>query len=102
MSLNFSIQLKTTRVVTTEQQHIDSVSVTGNVIGFVCINKDDNNSATAFNATGSISEEHCPVCALRTVFAWHTGFTKEEVEVSSDENPASLILSAILSSATKN
>nr|WP_310616961.1 hypothetical protein [Pantoea cypripedii] len=102
MSLNFSIPLKTKCVVTTEKQRVDAISVAGEVIGFVCINNDDDDSATAFNADGQMSDAHCPVCALKTLFAWKTGMNEKVIEVSRDENPASLILSAMFSSAAKH
>ncbi|WP_313686046.1 hypothetical protein [Pantoea sp.] len=102
MSLYCSVPLKTKRVVTTEKQKIDAISVAGEVIGFVCINTEDDDSATAFNADGRMSDAHCPVCALKALFAWKSGMTEEVIEVSRDKNPASLILSAILSSAVKH
>lgn len=98
MSLNFAVRLKATGVVSDEKQKIDSISVAGEIIGYVCANK-ITGTATAFNAAGQQSEEHCPGCALKQVIAWKTGLEREVVEIATNENPASLILSAILSSA---
>lgn len=100
MNLNFAIALEATRVVTTETQKIDAISVANEVIGYVCINKSEN--ATAFNASGQIADMHCPICALETLFAWHTGIDTSAINVASAANPASLIMSAIISAAAKH
>jgi hypothetical protein len=102
MKINISAQLEAARIFNTETQCIDSISVAGSTIGFVSFNKDNGNSATAFNADGRMSDVHCPGCAAKTLFAWQTGLDYESLDIVAEDvrvNPASLILSAILSSA---
>ncbi|MDF7787798.1 hypothetical protein P4910_20275 [Pantoea stewartii] len=101
MALHFAVEIKTQCLFYCDKQRIDSISVEGEVIGYISINKIDDN-ATAFNSAGRISNEHCPNCALRTLFAWKTGLDVDAVQIASDENPAAVVMSAIISAAVRH
>ncbi|MDN4128262.1 hypothetical protein [Pantoea ananatis] len=101
MALNFAVEIKPSCVFYSDEQRIDCISAAGEIIGYISVNKADGNT-TAFNAAGSISDAHCPNCALRTLFAWKTGLDADAVQIASDENPAAVVMSAIISAAIKH
>ena len=101
MCLNFAVEIKPSCVFYSEKQRIDCISAAGEIIGYISINKIDE-SATAFNSAGRISNEHCPSCALRTLFAWRTNLDVDAVHIASDENPAAVVMSAIISAAVRH
>lgn len=101
MALNFAVEIKPICVFYSTEQRIDCISAAGEIIGYISINKTDD-SATAFNSAGHISNEHCPACALRTLFAWRTNLDADAVQIASDENPAAVVMSAIISAAVRH
>ncbi|MDI6537200.1 hypothetical protein QMA77_09675 [Pantoea ananatis] len=101
MALNFAVELEPASIIANENHRVDSISVAGEIIGYISVNEADD-CTTAFNDAGRISDEHCPNCALRTLFAWKTGLDYNAVQIASDENPAAVVMSAIISAAVRH
>jgi len=101
MSIELTVSFKENVIVGSLNCVVTEIVAGGSVIGYIAINRayTDNRlvtTITPFTSNGELRESHCPFCAIKVLFAEHTGFNLKSVSVAeAEEKPSSPFLDVL-------